>query len=82
MQDTKNSATALTKSSSVSNGMRETLLLPSLSHRLQDCDELNPGVYTSSYKERIGDLSKGIRIELASDMTRGIKLQQVKQVAL
>jgi aspartate aminotransferase-like enzyme len=57
MQDTKNQATALTKSSSMSNALRETLLLPSLSHRAADCDELNPGIYTTSYKHRIRDLS-------------------------
>jgi hypothetical protein len=64
MQDTKNSATALTKSSSLSNALRETLLLPSLSHRMQDCDDLNPGVYTSSYKQRINELASGIQIEV------------------
>ena len=80
MQDTKNSATALTKSSSVSNAMRETLLLPSLSHRVQDCDELNPGVYTSSYKQRVADLAQGVRIKIndAEPQAREVKLTHIK----
>jgi hypothetical protein len=60
MQDTKNSATALTKS----NLNRENLLLPSLSHNKTDADELNPGVYTSSYKQRIRELATGIKVAI------------------
>ena len=78
MQDTKNSATALTKSSSVSNALRETLLMPSLSHRIQDCDELNPGVYTNSYKERIKDLAQTIVVNLDKDTERTVKLKTIK----
>ena len=58
--------------------MREALLLPSLSHRIEDCDELNPGVYTKSYRERILDLSKGVRINVSQDMNRCVKLQAIK----
>jgi|LauGreDrversion4_2_1035121.scaffolds.fasta_scaffold208427_2 hypothetical protein len=51
MQETRNSAAALSKS--VSQALRETLF-PSLSHF---CDDLNPGVYTSSYKQRVKELA-------------------------
>jgi hypothetical protein len=60
--------------------MREALLLPSLSHRELDCDELNPGVYTSSYRERILDLSKGIRINVETDMSRSVKIKAIKEL--
>ena len=79
LQEQKNQATALTKSSANSMHMRDVLLLPSLSHRQQDTDELNPGIYTSSYKQRVRELASAVRIQICNDDEfRDVRLETVQ----